>query len=585
MSDGLQVAPGLALPRDVITETLAILAVKRSGKSNNAVTLAEQMFAAALPFTVIDPKGDWWGMRSNRDGSGPGLPIPVFGGSHGDAPLEPGAGRMIADLIFDENLTCILDVSDLDEGEDRLRFLADFADQLYKRHKAHPQPRHLFLEEAHEVIPQALPPGAAKCRRAWIRIIKLGGTAGLGITIISQRSAAVDKDGLSQIETLIAGRTTHEPDQDAIKGWFRSRDRASRDILDQLAGLANGEAYVVSRQWLPSHGLPAVQLVTFARRSTYDSGRTPTLDAAARPPATTATVDLTAIGARIAELAEQAGQDDPERLRARIRQLEQQLADKRRAKPAPVVEQVRVITADDRTALERIIAQIGTVAGELGGYASGIMAALATVTPAPAPAAARIREAATVRTAAEVHAAAPAAAPAKASPRPRAAADGAPVLSKAERAILTVLAQNPGGLTKLQTAVLAGYSLKSSSLSNALGALRTAGMITPASVKRIQILAAGLAELDEIPAPLAGPDLVAYWLSRLGLAERTILQVFLDAWPGQLDKPTVAVRSGYSATSSSYSNALGRLRSLGLVDGWTAGDTLATAARTEPAHA
>ena len=40
----------------------------------------------------MDPKGDWWGLRAAADGKGPGLPIVIVGGEHGDVPLEVGAG-------------------------------------------------------------------------------------------------------------------------------------------------------------------------------------------------------------------------------------------------------------------------------------------------------------------------------------------------------------------------------------------------------------------------------------------------------------------------------------------------------------
>ena len=290
MGNGLAAAPTLTFPRSIVTQTAAILGRKRSGKSNGAVRLAEQMFKAGVPFVAVDPKGDWWGLRADGDG-GPALPIPIFGGSHGDIALTADAGRLIAELVFSQNLTCILDVSDLEEGEPRCRFLADFGDRLYQLHKNNPRPRFIFLEEAHEIIPQVLPPHAGRCRRVWIRAIKLGGTAGLGIAIVSQRAQSVDKDGLSQIELLIAMRTTHERDLAQIAGWIKHHPDAA-GILAALPGLANGEAYVVSFQWLPECGMPAIQRVTFCRRETYDSGRTPTLEDNAAQPATLASVNL-----------------------------------------------------------------------------------------------------------------------------------------------------------------------------------------------------------------------------------------------------------------------------------------------------
>jgi hypothetical protein len=47
----------------LVTETLAILAKRGTGKSNAAVVFAELMFDGGFPWVAIDPKGDWWGTR------------------------------------------------------------------------------------------------------------------------------------------------------------------------------------------------------------------------------------------------------------------------------------------------------------------------------------------------------------------------------------------------------------------------------------------------------------------------------------------------------------------------------------------
>src|SRR4249920_1587243 len=107
----LNLAPDLRLPLDAVSRTFGILAVRGAGKSNTAAVMAEEKSAAHLPFCVIDPVGSWFGLRSSADGKAPGLPIPIFGGKHGDVPLERGAGELIADLIVEKRLTCVLDLS------------------------------------------------------------------------------------------------------------------------------------------------------------------------------------------------------------------------------------------------------------------------------------------------------------------------------------------------------------------------------------------------------------------------------------------------------------------------------------------
>lgn len=165
--------------------------------------MAEEMFDHGLPWVAIDPKGDWWGVRAAGDGRTCGLPVLVFGGRHGDVPLEPTAGKLVAQLIIDQRLTCVLDVSEMTKADQR-RFLIDFADQLYR---ANDGPRHVFCEEADEYIPQRVIGENAKLVGAFETLVKRGGFRGIGITLITQRSASLNKDVLTQVETLIAMRT------------------------------------------------------------------------------------------------------------------------------------------------------------------------------------------------------------------------------------------------------------------------------------------------------------------------------------------------------------------------------------------
>ncbi|MEO8679231.1 MAG: DUF87 domain-containing protein [Vicinamibacterales bacterium] len=153
----LRLAKDLALPLDAVSRTFGILAVRGAGKSNTAAVMAEEMFAAGLPFVVIDPVGSWYGLRSSADGTAPGLPIPIFGGKHGDVPLERGAGELIADLIVEKRLTCVLDLSRADSETAKKQFLLAFATRLYQKNE---NPLHLFLEEADDYIPVRAAPSA-----------------------------------------------------------------------------------------------------------------------------------------------------------------------------------------------------------------------------------------------------------------------------------------------------------------------------------------------------------------------------------------------------------------------------------------
>ena len=67
---GLRVSPDRTLPLDAVTQTFALLAVRRAGKSNAAAVMAEEMFAAGQAFVAIDPKGDRRGQQVSTDDRG-----------------------------------------------------------------------------------------------------------------------------------------------------------------------------------------------------------------------------------------------------------------------------------------------------------------------------------------------------------------------------------------------------------------------------------------------------------------------------------------------------------------------------------
>jgi rubrerythrin len=314
----LTLGSDLTLPLDSVTQTFGLLAVRGAGKTNAARVMAEEMFAARLPFVAIDPVGSWYGLRSSADGRGPGLAIPIFGGKHGDVPLERAGGELVADLVTGKRLTCILDLSRFESESDKKAFLLAFARRLYLKNE---DPLHLFLEEADDYIPQKPMRDEAQLLRAFENIVRRGRARGLGITLITQRSAAINKMVLTQVETLIAMRTTSPQDRAAIEAWVKYHAQ-SEEIVESLAGLDNGEAWV----WSP-HFLKTTKRVRFRLARTFDSGATPknVREKDNRPAATLADVDLQAIQAQMAATIEKAKAEDPRELRKQIAELKRQL--------------------------------------------------------------------------------------------------------------------------------------------------------------------------------------------------------------------------------------------------------------------
>lgn len=127
----LRIAANLTLPLDAVTQTIAIVAKRRAGKSYTMRRLVEQLVHAGQQVVLVDPKGDQWGIRSSADGTAPGLPIVILGGERGDVPLEPSGGEVVAKLVVEERVSVLLDIS-LFRKHEVATFMTAFLENLYR---------------------------------------------------------------------------------------------------------------------------------------------------------------------------------------------------------------------------------------------------------------------------------------------------------------------------------------------------------------------------------------------------------------------------------------------------------------------
>jgi uncharacterized protein DUF87 len=319
----LAVSPELALPIAILTDSTAIVGRKRVGKSNLAVVIVEEALDVGAQVVIFDPKGDWWGLRSSADGESAGYPIVVIGGQHAMLELNPLAGVAVADWIIDTGHSVVLDISDLEPAECE-RFCSDLLRQLRKRKKAKPGAILLVFDEADELAPQDTRFGSAflKTLGLVIWMVKRGGFLGIGTIVVTQRPASLNKNVLTQTELFIALQLMGEQDIDAADGWFKHHvgKEQRAEILSNIGKLEKGEGYVLSGQVLKG-----VFRVRFRRRRTFDSGATPEMGELVREPRVVADVELEQLGKEMAAAVEEVKRTDPEILRKRIAELEQQL--------------------------------------------------------------------------------------------------------------------------------------------------------------------------------------------------------------------------------------------------------------------
>ena len=556
------------LPLEAVTETFAVLAKRGSGKTYLARVMVEGLHGAGMPVVVVDPVGVCWGLRSSADGTRAGLSIIVMGGDHGDVPLEPTAGAVIADFVVQSRSSCVLDLSGMRKGE-QVRFMTDFAERLYRKNR---DPLHIVLDEADCFAPQRPMPGQQRMLGAIEDLVRRGRARGIGLTLVTQRPAVLNKNVLTQIGVLIAMCLVAPQDRKAVLEWVQAHDSAGRakEFMASLASLAVGEAWF----WSPG-SLDCFDLVTVRQANTFDSSATPRPGARRITPKKMAPVDLKALESRISDTIERAKADDPAELRTRIRKLEQAAKGRPAAADRKSIDQAVAAAVakverrfvkreeDYQRAMDAIRDRMGRareLLSDNGRHAGTQGRRHETVTPGGSrglthtttgglPPAAR----------------APTTAGARKDSGPQ-EVEGRR-LSKAERAVLAAIAsRRPTPMKAKAVALIAGYSPKSGSFRNTLSTLRTAGLIEGGR-DALRLTDAG-EDFDDHAPVLTGRALLDHWLGRLHKAERAILERVAEAHPQTLTKDEIAERTEYSVTSGSFRNALSRLRTAELIEGY-----------------
>jgi len=471
------------------------------------------------------------------------LPIAIFRGRHADVPLDRSARNLIADLVTEKRLSCVLDLSEFGSEGDKKAFLLDFARRLYRKNE---QPLHLFLEEADDFIPQRPMRDEAQLLRAWENIVRRGRARGLGITLITQRSAVLNKNVLTQVENLFVLRTTGPQDRAAIEAWIKYHAQA-QEVLESLPGLETGEAWF----WSP-HWLKVMKRVQVRRRATLDSGATPKGVKAGSKPTNLADVDLSAIQKEMADAIKKAADEDPRELRRRLAEADRRItALQKQLKEQPVPEAVRVevpILANGQ------LQELNSAVQAIVTVSDGLKAAIAQATarrPDPPP----------IKGLQPTH-------KAPLPPAKKPSTDGDGSLTGPEQRILDALAWLEGiGVDDAeQTAVafLAGYSPRGGAYQNPRGRLRAQGLIDYRSGKLV-LTEAGRCRANRPDAPLTTEDLHRRVLERLPGPERKLLSVLLEVYPHGLSYEELARRTGYAEGGGAFQNPRGRLRSLGLI--------------------
>jgi len=249
-------------PQTLVGRSIAVLGITGSGKTNTAAVLIEELLSSGLPLTIVDIEGEYWGLKERFE-------VLVAGRSeHAELEVGPSNAGKLAEISVKRGISVILDLSDFTQDEAYV-FLVQYFSSLWATCSLVKQPYQVVLEEAHEFIPQG---AGTPLKQILTRIALRGRKRGLGIILISQRSAKVEKDVLTQTSLLFLHKVIHPIDLKVYKDLI---PLPSTEVEEMVRKLQPGEAIVMYNH--------QVNIIHIRLRRTFHVGSTPTHAPIAQP--------------------------------------------------------------------------------------------------------------------------------------------------------------------------------------------------------------------------------------------------------------------------------------------------------------
>ena len=532
------------IPESALDKHVAILGKTGSGKSNLAKLITEDLLGSKSRVCVIDPTGTWWGLRLKADGKTPsGYSCVIFGGQHGDLPLSGSHGEAIAKVVSTTSTPAIIDTRALPATE-RTRFFTDFAETLRGANRGELT---LVIDEAHLFMPQA-GSGAGKASTAMLHagnnLVSLGRGVGLRIILVCQRPTKLHKDALTQVETLVSMRFTGPQDQNAIREWVED---ATSDGFDpkQLRHLPVGDAWV----WYPEQDY--LKRVHTPLASTYDSGHTRSQEVPDLPK-----IDVAAIESLLKQDALGSDAEDPRALKRRISELEQELRQQRsRAIDEDEIDRrVSAKLAGERKRLKSEMRElIDGLSREIDRFGKRLEGSRPKTERS-------FEDKSAAKPDADVN-----------RNGTRRGLNSPNGLTGPQQRILTALGwledlELTDRANRVQVAFLSRYKPKGGAFNNALGSLRSRGLIDYPRSGEVKLTTEGRKYVPSLEKPLTTSDLQDAVMARLSEPQRRVLRPLISAYPDPIDVDELARVSGYEKGGGAFNNTRGSLRSLGLIE-------------------
>lgn len=555
------IAPGVAVERQKLMETRALVQANSGGGKSWVLRRLLEQTHGHIQQIVLDVEDEFYTLREQYD-------YVLVRRDDGDCVPEVRSAPLLARRLLELGVSAIISIYEMKHHE-RTAFVKAFLDAMVNAPKSLWHPVYVVVDEAHVFCPEK---GKAESAGSVIDLMTRGRKRGFCGILATQRLAKLNKDAAAEANNKLIGRCAIDVDMHraAEELGFRSKD----DMLT-LRTLEPGEFYAFG---------PAIS--NEVRKVQIGPVKTTHPKAGAAPvPIAPPKTKVVAVLSKLGDLPKEAQEElvTLDQLRREVTRLRGELTRAQHAQPKapePVVERVEVPVLDAAVAEQlsnfirdgRILAE--KITETTYEVSRAVDKAHHLCKDGQRSAANRLPRNSNTngheRAASVAQRASTPAAGRLAPTGGESGGDGS--VSGVMQRVLNALAElEQLGAAKPErelVAFMAGYTnLNSKGFTNAIGSLRTSGMIDYPDRGTIALTETGRQSAQYGTAPRNAEDVQQRICALLGGASSRILEPLIEVYPSALAREDVAARAGYgNLNSKGFTNAIGRLRSLGFID-------------------
>ena len=535
----------------LLSTRLLVQANSGKGKSHLLRRIAEQLFGK-VQVIIIDPEGEFATLREKHGY--------VLVGKGGETPADPRSAALVAHKLLELRASAVCDIYEM-KPDARHEWVKKFLEAMIDAPKNLWHPCVVIVDEAHMFCPEK-GAGESEASDAMIGLATRGRKRGFACILATQRLGKLRKDTAAELLNTMVGGTFIDVDRKRAADTLGVYGADLHKFFDEIKVMERGDFFALG----PAISVDRV-LVHVGEVETTHPEAGSAKHGAEPPPAPEAIAKLLPKLSDLPKAAEEKAKTEAD-LRSEIRSLKAQLNAKPNLQPA----------AADPREIKRIVRQVEDEYERKISYSAHVQfmtwqkgrklvkalgelakAALALF-PVEAPNAPEFAKRKEINV--------PIQPPVREISTPAAVDNGD--LTPKQAGILKAIAEFEAiGRTQISKSWIAarsGSSYTSSSYTNNLGFLRSNGYIAYPGPDLVALTDKGRGAAGTVNPPETSAELLASCLQLLSPKQQAILRALYERYPNELDKDELAELSGASASSSSYTNNLGSLRSAGMIE-------------------